>query len=107
MNHQSKFPFREHQEDNYGNKKPEYIVPLEIQFSLRRAEITAQGMTKKQLFSALMKLYYQRLMEWQAFKDLIGESKDFEFSIPTDLDLKKLAEDLSQEEGDENVEPPF
>jgi len=105
MNHQSRFPFGEHQEDNYGNKKPEYIVPLELQFSLRRAEITAQGMTKKQLYSALMKLYSQRLMEWRAFKDLIRESKDLEYSIPTDLDLKKLADECSQEEDDEEL--PF
>ncbi len=91
--------------DNYRNEKPEYIVPLEIQFSLRRAEITAQGMTKKQLYSALMKLYYQRLMEWQAVKDLIGESKDLDYSIPTDLDLKKLAEQFPQEEDDEEL--PF
>ena len=104
MNDQNQFPFGE---NNYRKKKPEHTIPLELQFSLRRAEIIAQGMSKKQLYSALMKLYYQRLMEWQAFKDLIGESKDFEFSIPTDLDLKKLAEDLTQEEGDKNVEPPF
>ncbi len=102
---QSRFPFGEYQEDDYGNEKPEYIVPLEIQFSLRRAEITAQSMTKKQLYSALMKLYYQRLMEWRAVKDLIGESKDLEYSIPTDLDLRKLAEEFSKEEGDEEL--PF
>ena len=104
MHDQNQFPFGEH---NYRKKKPEQTIPLELQFSLRRAEIIAQGMTKQQLYIALMSLYRRRLMEWQAVKDLMGKNKDLENPIPTAVDLQKLAEDLSQEEGDENVEPPF
>ena len=107
MNDQSQFPFGEHQDHDYRQKNFECSIPLELQFSLRRAEIIAQGMSKKQLYSALMKLYYQRLVEWQAFKDLMGESKGLGHSIPTSVDLQKLAEEHSQDENDENVDPPF
>ena len=106
MNDQNKFPFEDSKNNNYQRDKNDYLIPLELQFSLRRTEIAAQKMTKEQLYSALLNLYYQRLMEWHAFKELIGENKDLGFAaIPTDLDLKKLAEESSNEGDDEP--PPF
>jgi hypothetical protein len=52
-------------------KQGEFILPLELQFSMRKAEINAQEMTWEQLYSALLNLYYQRLMEWHAVKELM------------------------------------
>ena len=40
----------------------EFVLPLELQFSMRKAEMSAGEMTWEQLYSALLSLYYQRLM---------------------------------------------
>ena len=75
-------------------KQGEFILPLELQFSMRKAEIGAQEMTWEQLYAALLNLYYQRLMEWHAVKSLIAqENIDINFDIPTDLELQRLAEE--------------
>ena len=89
-------------------KQGEFVLPLELQFSMRKAEMGAQEMTWEQLYAALINLYYQRLMEWHAVKSLIAqENIDIEFDIPTDIELRKLAEEIRdyQEELDEDEDP--
>jgi len=64
-------------------------------------------MTWEQLYSALLNLYYQRLMEWHAVKALIAqENIEIDFDIPTDLELQRLAEDVKQM-NDREEEDPF
>ena len=53
---------------SHPTKEGEFILPLELQFSMRKAEMNAQEMTWEQLYGALINLYYQRLMEWHAVK---------------------------------------
>jgi hypothetical protein len=67
----------------------EFELPLELQFSMRKAELAAQEMTWDDLYAALLNLYHQRLMEWYA-----------------DLELAELAaaciyDDEDDEEGDD------
>jgi hypothetical protein len=70
----------------------EFELPLELQFSMRKAEIAAQEMTWDELQAALLNLYHQRLMEWQAVKEILaGENIELSFDIPTDLELEELA----------------
>jgi hypothetical protein len=74
---------------------------------MRKAEIGAKEMTWEQLYSALLNLYYQRLMEWHAVKALIAEENiEIDFDIPTDLELQRLAEDV-QQMNDHEEEDPF
>jgi len=81
------------------SKLKEFILPYELQFSMRKAELEAQEMTWEQLYSSLMNLYYQRLMEWHALKSLIAEENiKIDFEIPTDIELQKLAHDCMKEE---------
>ena len=92
-------------------KQGEFIHPLELQFSMRKAELGAREMTWEQLYAALLNLYYQRLMEWHAVKSLIAqENIDIDFDIPTDLELQKLAQEgqaiLDCEEEDEDPFEP-
>ena len=80
----------ESMKDEMSNKakEGEFILPLELQFSMRKAEMGAQEMTWEQLYSALLNLYYQRLMEWHAVKSLIAqENINIDFDIPTDIEL--------------------
>ena len=87
-------------------KQGEFVLPLELQFSMRKAEIGAKEMTWEQLYAALLNLYYQRLMEWHAVKSLIAqENIDIDFDIPTDLELQHLAMEQCQEEHEH--EDPF
>jgi hypothetical protein len=93
----------------------EFELPLELQFSMRKAELAAQEMTWDELQGALLNLYYQRLMEWQAVKEILaGENIKLEFDIPTDLELQELAaacvyyeEDDDDDDDDELVTQPF
>lgn len=88
----------------------QFQLPLELQFSMRKAEIQAQEMTWEQLYAALLNLYHQRLMEWYAIKDLMaGENIDLDFDIPTDLELAELAANfvLVDEDDDEDNLQPF
>ena len=88
-------------------KQGEFVLPLELQFSMRKAEIGAQEMTWDQLYAALMNLYYQRLMEWHAVKNLIAEENiQIDFDIPTDIELRKLANQC-QEMEEYDQEDPF
>jgi hypothetical protein len=70
----------------------EFELPLELQFAMRKAELQAQEMTWEELYSALLNLYHQRLMEWHAIKDIMaGENIDIDMDFPTDLELAELA----------------
>ena len=86
----------------------EFELPLELQFAMRKAELQAQEMTWEELYSALLNLYHQRLMEWHAVKEiLIDENIELNFDVPTDLELEELAaacagyddDDEEEEEG--------
>jgi hypothetical protein len=70
----------------------EFALPLELQFAMRKAELQAEEMTWDQLYSALLNLYHQRLMEWHAVKDILeNENIKLDFDVPTDLELEELA----------------
>lgn len=70
----------------------EFQLPLELQFSMRKAELAAQEMTWDQLYAALLNLYHQRLMEWYAVKSLMAdENIDLDWDLPTDIELVELA----------------
>lgn len=88
----------------------EFELPLELQFSMRKAELAAQEMTWDELQAALLNLYHQRLMEWQAVKEILaGENIQLEFDIPTDLELEELAAACMyyEDDGDEEEEFQF
>jgi hypothetical protein len=84
----------------------EFELPLELQFSMRKAELQAQEMTWDQLYSALLNLYHQRLMEWYAVKSLMAdENIEIDFDIPTDLELAELvASGIGDDEDDDDEE---
>lgn len=86
----------------------QFELPLELQFSMRRAELEAQEMTWEQLYAALLNLYHQRLMEWFAIKDILAdENISIDFDIPTDLELVELAAAFAydDEEDDDDLQP--
>lgn len=86
----------------------QFELPLELQFSMRRAELEAQEMTWEQLYAALLNLYYQRLMEWFAIKDILAdENISIDFDIPTDLELAELAAAFigDDEDDDDDLQP--
>jgi hypothetical protein len=86
----------------------EFELPLELQFSMRRAELQAQEMTWEQLYAALLNLYHQRLMEWFAIKDILAsENIDISFDVPTDLELVELAAAciMDDDEDDDDLQP--
>jgi hypothetical protein len=91
----------------------EFELPLELQFSMRKAELQAQEMTWEQLHSSLLNLYYQRLMEWHAVKTLLtDENIEIEIDLPTELELIEFAatcipDDEDDDEDDDDVLLPF
>jgi len=87
----------------------QFELPLELQFSMRKAELQAQEMTWDQLYAALLNLYHQRLMEWYAVKSLMAdENVNIEFDIPTDLELAELAAAcIYDDEDDDDELQPF
>lgn len=87
-----------------------FELPLELQFSMRKAELQAQEMTWDQLYAALLNLYHQRLMEWYAVKSLMADEHiEIEFDLPTDLELAELAAAciFSDDEDDDDDLQPF
>ena len=93
-------------------KPREFELPLELQFSMRKAEIASDEMTWDQLQAALLNLYHQRLMEWQAVKEILSsENIELSFDIPTDLELEELAAacvyDDEDDDDDEDECVPF
>jgi hypothetical protein len=89
-----------------GSIEPrQFELPLELQFSMRKAELQAQEMTWDQLYGALLNLYHQRLMEWYAVKSLMADEHiDLEFDIPTDLELAELAAACIYDDEDDDEE---
>jgi hypothetical protein len=86
----------------------QFELPLELQFSMRKAELQAQEMTWDQLFAALLNLYHQRLMEWYAVKSLMAdENVNIEWDYPTDIELAELAAAciFDDEDDDEDLQP--
>ena len=51
----------------------ELELPLELQFSMRKAELSAQEMCWEELYAALLNLYQQRLLEWCAVRALLAD----------------------------------
>lgn len=85
-----------------------FELPLELQFSMRKAEMQAQEMTWEQLYAALLNLYHQRLMEWHAIRALMAdENIKIEFDTPTEIELIELATALmlDEDEEDEGLAP--
>jgi len=81
----------------------EFEFPLELQFSMRKAELVAQEMTWDQLYGTLLTLYRQRILEWQAIKDLMAnENIKIDIDFPTDLELAELAAACGFDEDDED-----
>jgi hypothetical protein len=82
----------------------EFELPLELQFSMRKAEMVAREMTWDELYAALLNLYHQRLMEWQAVKEILAdENIQLDFDVPTDLELEELAAACAfYEDGDDD-----
>jgi hypothetical protein len=81
----------------------EFELPLELQFSMRKAELAAQEMTWEELYCALLNLYHQRLMEWYAIKSLMeDENISIDFDIPTEIELAELAAACIDDDEDEN-----
>ena len=81
----------------------EFELPLELQFSMAKAEIQAKELTWDQLYFALMNLYHRRLMENHALQTLLAEEHiKVEFDVPTELELVQLGvfnfDDLDDDE---------
>ena len=88
----------------------EFELPLELQFSMRKAELQAQEMTWDELHAALLNLYHQRLMELYAIRDIMAsEDIEIDWDHPTDLELAELAAaclyDDGEEDDDERLQP--
>jgi len=80
----------------------EFQLPLELQFSMRKAELTAREMTWDKLYAALLNLYHQRLMEWHAVKAILAdENIELDWDLPTELELCELAAACLLDEGDD------
>ena len=84
----------------------EFHLPLEMQFAMRKAEVHAKELDREELIVALLNLYHQRLMEWNAIKALMAEEQvDIEFDIPTEIELTELIGqfgDLFDEDDDDD-----
>ena len=69
----------------------EYELPLELQFSMAKAEVQAKDLTWDQMYVALMNLYHRRLMENHAIQTLLAEENiQLNFDVPTDIELAQL-----------------
>lgn len=83
-------------------------LPLELQFAMRKAEVQSEEMTWEELRHALLNLYYQRLLEWQAVKELMAsENIQINFDVPTEFELADLAASCFSEYDEEDGEDPF
>lgn len=76
---------------------------------MRKAELQSEEMTWDELRAALLNLYYQRMMEWHAIKDIMAsENIELDWDYPTDLELAELAAAcVYDDEDDENDLQPF
>jgi hypothetical protein len=86
----------------------QFELPLELQFAMRKAELQAQEMTWDELYAALLNLYHQRLMEWQAVKEILAdENITIDFGQPTDLELAQLAAACIADDDEEDDEDDY
>lgn len=86
----------------------EFELPLELQFAMRKAEIQSEEMTWDELRVALLNLYHQRLLEWQAVKEIMaGENIQIDLDVPTDLELAELAAACFGSEDEDEDDDPF
>jgi hypothetical protein len=87
----------------------DFELPLEFQFAMRKAELQAQEMTWDELYCALLNLYQQRLMEWQAVKSILSDEHiELDFGIPSELELAHLAAACAIDDDDDEDElQPF
>lgn len=94
--------------ENFAEPR-EFELPLELQFSMRKAELASEEMTWDELRAALLNLYYRRLMEWEAVKNVLDSENIFiQFDIPTDLELQELAAACMEDDDDgEDLRVPF
>jgi len=80
----------------------EFHLPLELQFAMRKAEVHAQELDRDELICALLNLYHQRLMEWNALKALMAEEQiDIDFDFPTDVEITELSLQYFQDNDEE------
>ncbi len=92
-----------HTKMEHSAEHKEFLLPLELQFAMRKAELQADEMTWEQLHYALLNLYHQRLMEWHAVKDILEkENIKLNFDVPTDLELAELAAAFAYDEEDDD-----
>lgn len=86
-----------------SKEKKEFHLPLEMQFAMRKAEVHAKDLNREELICALLNLYHQRLMEWNAVKSLMAEEQiDINFDIPSDLELNELIITEFEDEDDDD-----
>ena len=86
-----------------SKEKKEFHLPLEMQFAMRKAEVHAKELNREELICALLNLYHQRLMEWNAVKSLMAEEQiDINFDIPSDLELSELIITEFEDEDDDD-----
>ncbi len=86
----------------------QFELPLELQFAMRKAELQAEEMTWDELYAALLNLYHQRLMEWQAVKEILAdENITIDFGQPTDLELAQLAAACIADDDEEDDEDDY
>lgn len=88
----------------------ELELPLELQFAMRKAELQSEEMTWEELRYALLNLYFQRMMEWYAIKDIMAaENIDIDWDHPTDIELAELAAtwiaDGDDDDDDDELQP--
>jgi hypothetical protein len=89
----------------------EFELPLELQFSMRKIEIQAQELCWDELYAAFLNLYYRRMMEWSAIKDIMAsENIEIDWDFPTDLELEELAaacvyDDEGDDDDEEEMQP--
>lgn len=85
-----------------SKEKKEFHLPLEMQFAMRKAEVHAKELNREELICALLNLYHQRLMEWNAVKSLMAEEQiDIAFDIPSDLELSELITNEFEDDDDD------
>jgi hypothetical protein len=73
-----------------------FELPLELQFAMRKAEIQSEEMTWDELRIALLNLYHQRLLEWQAVKEILADELEL-----AELAAACFAADYDEDEDDD------
>jgi hypothetical protein len=83
----------------------DFELPLELQFSMRKIELQAQELCWDELYAAFLNLYYRRMMEWSAVKDIMAaENIEIDWDVPTELELEELAAAYTYDDEDEDDE---